>query len=421
MSKTNPAEKVLEIIDRVYHRGLTTTSGGNISTIDEEGTIYITPSAIDKGRLTKDDIMKVYADGRIEGKHKPSCELPFHRKVYQLRPDIKAIVHAHAPAVVAFAVTRTIPNVHLTSHTERMCSNISTSAYAVPGSLKLGDIIAEEFKKGYDIVMMDSHGAVVGARDLDEAYALYESVDFAARIQINANSIGVDLRNYKTENKIEPYKTETFINGEQSEEEKKQRQEICDLAKRTYALSISSCAEGTFAVKLEDGSILITPDKKDRNSLSPDDIVKIKDGKTEEGKTPDPTAAMLLSIYKAHPEFNTVILAYPPHITAFVLSGKEFNARLIPESYIMLRDIPSVPFSALADGTVSDTISTKTPVVLVEKECVLSAGKTPLQAFDRLEVLEYSANSVISAMKLGNIASITDAEVEEINSGFCGW
>ena len=421
MKNTNPAEKVLEIINRVYYRGLTTTSGGNISTIDEEGNIYITPSAIDKGRLTLDDIIKVRPDGTVEGKHKPSCELPFHSNVYKLRPDIKAIVHAHAPAIVAFAVTRTIPNVHLTSHTEKMCSNISTSAYSLPGSLKLGNIIAEEFKKGYDIVMMDSHGAVVGGKDLDEAYSLYESLDFAARMHINANTAGCSLAEYRTKNKIEPPAAKTFVNGSQSEEEQKQRQEICDLCKRSYTLNITSCLDGTLAVKLEDGSILITPAGKDRNSLTPEDIVKIKDGQVEEGKTPDPTYAMLLSIYEKHPEFNTLYLAYPPHIMAFVLSGKNFNARLIPESYIMLRDIKTAPFSALADGTISETISTTVPVVLVEKECVLTAGKTPLQAFDRLEVLEYSANSVLSALKLGNIASITDAEVKEINENFQGW
>lgn len=417
----NPAEKVVDIINRVYRQGLTTTSGGNISMIDEEGNIYITPSGIDKGRLTKDDIMKVYPDGRIEGKHTPSCELPFHSKVYKLRPDIRAIVHAHAPAIVAFAVTRTVPNVALTSHTKKVCSNISTSKYALPGSLKLGDIIAEEFKKGYDLVMMDSHGAVAGGKDLDEAFSLYESLDFAARIQINANSVGCNLTQYKTENKLETPVVETFINGEQSEEEKKQRQEICDLSKRSYSLNITSSLDGTLAVKLEDGSVLITPEGKDRNSLTADDIVKLKDGKTEAGKTPDPAAKYLLDIFKAHPEFNTLYLAYPPHIMAFVLAGMNFNARLIPESYIMLRDIEKVPFSALADGSISDTVSTAVPVVLVEKECVLTAGKTPLQAFDRLEVLEYSANSVISSMKLGNIASITDEEVEEINSNFKGW
>ena len=58
---------VLETINRVYYNGLTTTSGGNISCMDNEGTIYITPSGVDKGTLKEEDIMTVKADGKIEG------------------------------------------------------------------------------------------------------------------------------------------------------------------------------------------------------------------------------------------------------------------------------------------------------------------------------------------------------------------
>jgi ribulose-5-phosphate 4-epimerase/fuculose-1-phosphate aldolase len=47
----HPRDQITLIIARIYKRGLTTTSGGNISVIDENGDIWITPSAIDKGTL----------------------------------------------------------------------------------------------------------------------------------------------------------------------------------------------------------------------------------------------------------------------------------------------------------------------------------------------------------------------------------
>ena len=56
---------VLETINRVYYNGLTTTSGGNISCMDSNGTIYITPSGVDKGSLKDEDIMTVKKDGTI--------------------------------------------------------------------------------------------------------------------------------------------------------------------------------------------------------------------------------------------------------------------------------------------------------------------------------------------------------------------
>jgi L-fuculose-phosphate aldolase len=47
----HPVEQINVIIGRIYSRGMTTTSGGNISIRDKNGDIWITPSGVDKGRL----------------------------------------------------------------------------------------------------------------------------------------------------------------------------------------------------------------------------------------------------------------------------------------------------------------------------------------------------------------------------------
>ena len=47
----HPRNQITNIIDRIYKRGMTTTSGGNISVIDNNGDIWVTPSAVDKGSL----------------------------------------------------------------------------------------------------------------------------------------------------------------------------------------------------------------------------------------------------------------------------------------------------------------------------------------------------------------------------------
>ena len=89
----HPAEQIVMLLSRVYQKGLTTTSGGNLSVKDSEGNIWITPSGIDKGSLTASDICKVLPDGTVVGKYKPSVELPFHKLVYKTRPDVSAVLH----------------------------------------------------------------------------------------------------------------------------------------------------------------------------------------------------------------------------------------------------------------------------------------------------------------------------------------
>ena len=158
----HPADQITEIIRRIYKAGMTTTSGGNISIIDDQGNIWVTPSAVDKGSLKRADIMCVKPDGTIIGRHKPSSEYPFHNAIYKARPDIKSIIHAHPPALVSFSIVRQIPDTNVIPQAKHVCGPIGYAPYAIPGGEELGENIALEFKKGFNAVIMENHGTVVG-------------------------------------------------------------------------------------------------------------------------------------------------------------------------------------------------------------------------------------------------------------------
>lgn len=89
----HPADQLIMIMQRIYGYGMTTTSGGNLSILDDNGDIWITPGGVDKGSLTRSDIIRVKADGTVVGDHNPSSEFPFHKLVYQSRPDILSLIH----------------------------------------------------------------------------------------------------------------------------------------------------------------------------------------------------------------------------------------------------------------------------------------------------------------------------------------
>ena len=54
--------------------------------------------------------------GTITGLHKPSVELPVHESVYRKRPDIRAVLHAYSPSLVAFSVARALPDINLVAN-----------------------------------------------------------------------------------------------------------------------------------------------------------------------------------------------------------------------------------------------------------------------------------------------------------------
>ena len=125
-------------------------------------------------------------------------------------------------------------------------------------------------------------------------------------------------------------------------------------------------------------------------------------------------------IYDEHPEINAITVAQPEHIMAFGVTHTPIDSRTIPESYISMRDIARVPFGTnIADPEkISQLISEHSPVVMVENDSVISTGNTLINAFDRLEVAEFTANTIIHAKMIGEIVMINEKEVEDINKAF---
>ena len=173
----HPADQLVAFMTRIYTNGLTTSSGGNLSILDSNGHIWITPTGLDKGILNRNDMVQVAADGPVTTHVLPSSELPFHQAIYKSRSNIRAVLHAHSPALVAFAMMRELPEVHLMPVTRISCGNISMAPYARMGSSELGTILAESFKKGVNAVLMENHGIVVAAESMQKAYAIFETLE----------------------------------------------------------------------------------------------------------------------------------------------------------------------------------------------------------------------------------------------------
>lgn len=263
MKFMHPADQLVLMMDRIYNYGMTTTSGGNLSILDENGDVWITPGSIDKGNLTRKDMVCIKKDGTIEGIHKPSSEYPFHLKVYETRRDIKAVLHAHPPALVAFSIVRQIPNTKLIPNAYVGCGKIAMAEYGLPGSKDLGDKIAKEFEKGCDIAVLENHGVVVGSDSLFNAFKAFETLDFCARLQIDASIIGKpkSLSEDKMQLKYtkDHYNMEEYVPEVITSQEKEARNEMCNLVHRAYNQKLINATQGSFSQRLEGDKFVITP------------------------------------------------------------------------------------------------------------------------------------------------------------------
>ena len=420
----HPAEQLAQMIRRVYDQRLTTTSGGNLSIKDENGDIWITPGAIDKGTLTKDDMVCIKPDGTIIGKHKPSSEYPFHMRIYEARKDIKAVLHAHPSGLVAFSIVRKIPDIKLIAPVAVDGKSVGMAPYAMTGSVELGEKIADVFRQGHDVVMLENHGVVVGAENILDAYGLFESMEMFARTQINAARIGTlcplsdaDVEQVK---KNIPGDTEHVKGFIYTSEEKAAAMEICKFAKRAYSQEIITSLQGSFSIRTGKNRFVITPSRQDCLNLTPGDIVLVDDGRVEYGKEASRTLRIHQAIYEKHPEVNSIIICQPQNVMAFAVTDVNLDSKTIPESYIMMRDIPRVSSDRWLEKPecIADEINASTPIVMADNAAIIVTGPEMLNAFDRLEVTEYSAMSIVMSQKLGEIVPIDEDGLAEIREKF---
>jgi L-fuculose-phosphate aldolase len=203
-------------------------------------------------------------------------------------------------------------------------------------------------------------------------------------------------------------------------EERSIRQKICDIVKRACDQGLMISTYGTVSVRWKNNDILITPPEVARWDISPEDIVQISGGKAEAGKTPSRSMFLHQRIYQENPGINSIILTQPPNLMAFGTSGVKFDVRTIPESWIFLQDVPILPFGThfRGDDTIPKMMGDNTPAVLVANDSFLVTGDKLLQTFDRLEVAEFSAKSLVMAAPLGKLVPINNEQVEALRKKF---
>jgi L-fuculose-phosphate aldolase len=419
----HPRDELVATMDRIYRYHMTTTSGGNLSILDPDGSIWITPSRVDKGSLQADDIVRMKADGSREGLHPASSEFPFHREIYRRRPDIKAIVHAHPGALVAFSIVRRLPETRVQTHAHGLCGKIAYAAYACPGSQELGDKIAESFAGGADCVMLENHGVVIGGRDLAEAFQRFETLEFVAQTVIRASALG-ELRTLEAASLSAGEAVPDFAELPAvvaTNREKELRGEVCAFAHRAYRQRLMISTAGSISARLSDTEFVITPRRRDRLDLKPASLVRATSRAAEAGKRASRTSRLHGLIYAANPEVGVVINAQPMCASAFCMTAAEFSSRTIPESYLVLGDAPKVPFACVvkdAEALAAKMSLKKCPVLLIENEGALIVGRTLLEAFDRLEVLEATAEALQLSRPLGPLVPMPDSALAELRKAF---
>lgn len=431
VEKLGPSEQLCKVMSRIYDSKLTTVSGGNLSLKDQVGNIWVTPSGGDKGRYETSDILKILQDGSIEGTKKPSVETGIHRSILADRPEFKAVVHAHPAGLVAVSLLRELPETMLIPQVANSVTNIKLAPYGCPGSEELRRNVAEEFKDNQEtnVAILENHGAFVASeKGLFHAFGIFKDLDFSIRLQAKAQNFMGKRPNLISQEQLEYYnsslkpKFETFNQQEITEQEMKLRELICDFCDRAYRRDLFTQNIGVISARLGDDSFLITESGADNAELTVEEIVKVQGMLAEKDKVPSKSVMLHKKIYQENPDINAIIMAAPENAMVFAVTDLEYDLKTIPECYIVLReDITKFPFGATINKQedLAEYFKLKSPVAIVENDCYICTGNSLFNAFDKLEVVEFSAAAVINAKLLGGeLKPINQKQVREIKERF---
>jgi len=184
-------QSVADCMNRLYTRGLTTTSGGNISLRISGDRILLTPSATDKGAMNAGQIAEIGMDGTHHAPGpKPSGERMMHLEIYKRRPDVQAIVHAHPPMGSVFTVCDVQLNTRLIAESYAILGEPAVAPYALTGTGELAVGVADSLGETGVCVLMKNHGVLTVGRSLIEAFDRMEVLENAARINLHARLLG---------------------------------------------------------------------------------------------------------------------------------------------------------------------------------------------------------------------------------------
>jgi L-fuculose-phosphate aldolase len=192
-------QDIVDVGRYVWQKGWIAANDGNISMRLDENRFLCSPTGVCKGLMQCDDLIICDKQGnKIEGRLQRTSEFAMHLTIYNMRPDINAVVHAHPPVATGYASAGRPLNAALLPEVIIGLGCVPLADYGLPGTEALTDGMLPYIPK-YDALLMANHGAVCYGADVHQAFFRMETVEHYARIALVAELLGGPTLLPKTE------------------------------------------------------------------------------------------------------------------------------------------------------------------------------------------------------------------------------
>jgi ribulose-5-phosphate 4-epimerase/fuculose-1-phosphate aldolase len=164
-------KQIVDTAQALVRKGYLMATGGNVSLrIPGQNAYAVTPSNYDYFKMTAEDVCVLdFELNRLEGQLKPSVEAAMHGAIYQVRPDVNAVIHTHQTYVSALTLIKAPIPALFDEQTRFLGRSVDIIPYAPSGTGLLKNAVAKHVKNHNNAYMMQNHGALIFGHDMERA------------------------------------------------------------------------------------------------------------------------------------------------------------------------------------------------------------------------------------------------------------
>lgn len=199
------------------------------------------------------------------------------------------------------------------------------------------------------------------------------------------------------------------------------KKEMCEIGKRVYGRGMVAANDGNFSVKLNDNEFLCTPTGVSKGFMTPEYICKVDaEGnvlQANKGFRPSSEIKMHMRVYKERPDVNSVVHAHPLYATTFAICGKALTEAIMPEAVIALGFVPVAEYGTPSTMEIPDAVSKwlqQVDAVLLENHGALAYSDTLLNAYHKMESLEFYARLLYQSKMLGTPQEFNQEQMDKL-------
>lgn len=199
------------------------------------------------------------------------------------------------------------------------------------------------------------------------------------------------------------------------------KKEMCEIGKRVYDRGMVAANDGNFSVKLNDNEFLCTPTGVSKGFMTPEYICKVDaEGKViqaNKGFRPSSEIKMHMRVYKERPDVQAVVHAHPLYATSFAIAGIPLTQPIMPEAVISLGCVPIAEYGTPSTNEIPDAVSKYLQyydAVLLENHGALAYSDSLLNAYHKMESVEFYARLLYQAKALGGPKELSKEQVERL-------